>query len=425
MVRRLARSPGPGAALRGALFLSGCVAHRLIAERLPGIDLSGITEILLSACKEVAVIWGGSILLGGLAGGVVGFFGFGIGTVPGAGVGAGVGTQLGAWALGILGLKALIEDLGTAIPKALRHYELGFKPAWGPVRRWEHDQGADRAPHELAEGHIVLTVAMLSALTAYLTRGRGDPAARARILAEISQSPKLGPKVADWVTANEDKLIRHPALQPEGRQVGIASQAKPPDNSPLTPSQVRQGARKNETPAPATKQPPPPSTEKSLPPVAQRPFTDRSIFATYPQKTSLQFGSIHEQAGFLAANVPGLSPPQAPSILEAGISRSSSVVFGGSRVRGNFTEASDLDVGFGNLSERPQRVIGSINNQGHGLTLERLTIVPGNRRRPSTRSPARRSSSKGPVSVLEAICAPDSRSHLPGRSPRRRMAALS
>jgi hypothetical protein len=146
--------------VRGALFLSGPIAHRQIAERLAGIDLSGITEILLSACKDIAVIWGGSIVLGGLAGGVVGFFGFGVGALPGAVVGAGVGTQLGAWALGILGLKALIEDLGTAIPDALRHYELGFKLAWGPVRRWEHDQGADRAPHELAEGHIVLTLAM-------------------------------------------------------------------------------------------------------------------------------------------------------------------------------------------------------------------------------------------------------------------------
>jgi hypothetical protein len=249
--------------VRGALFLSGSVAQRLVAERLSGIDLSGVGEILLSACKDVAVVWGGSVVLGGVAGGAIGFFGFGVGAVPGAVVGAGVGTQVGAWVLGLLGLKALIEDLGTAIPDALRHYETGFKLAWGPVRRWEADQGTDRAPYELAQGHIVLTIAMLSALTAYLTRGRGDPAAKARVLQEIRESPRLGSKVADWVAANEESLIRHPSLKPRDHQVMMSAGQKPTAGLPVTPSQMRGQAARTDPPAPAPAPAPVPARQPS------------------------------------------------------------------------------------------------------------------------------------------------------------------
>jgi hypothetical protein len=250
--------------VRGALLQSGAIAQRLIAERLAGIDLSMVGEILLSACKDIALVWGASILLGGAAGAVIGFFGFGVGAVPGAAVGASVGIQAGAWVLGFLGLKSLIEDLGTAIPDALRHYELGFKLAWGPVRRWEQDEGTHRAPYELAEGHIVLMIAMLSALTAYLTRGRGDPAAKARVLQEIRESPRLGSKVADWVAANEDRLIGHPSLKPRDQQV-MMSTGKPSGEVPVTPSQMRPAAGEAGGSAPPPQKPDQKAAPKPMP----------------------------------------------------------------------------------------------------------------------------------------------------------------
>ena len=53
-------------------------------------------------------------------------------------------------------------------------------------------------------------------------------------------------------------------------------------------------------------------------------------------------------------------------------------MFGGSRIRGDFNVGSDLDVGFGNLTERQaQRVIKNVNKQELGLSLEELTIIPG------------------------------------------------
>jgi len=88
--------------------------------------------------------------------------------------------------------------------------------------------------------------------------------------------------------------------------------------------------------------------------------------------------SVSEQVDFLSKHVPGVNQTQAASILENGFSRDTSVVLGGSRIRVNFNGPSDLDVGFGNLTERQaQRVIKSINEQGFDVPLERLTIVPG------------------------------------------------
>ena len=107
-------------------------------------------------------------------------------------------------------------------------------------------------------------------------------------------------------------------------------------------------------------------------------YTGRSIFSSFPARTTLQLGSLDAQANFLSTHIPGLTPAQASSILDSAFTRDSSAVFGGSRVRGNFTDLSDVDVGFGSLSERQaQRVIGAINGQGHAVPMERLTIVPG------------------------------------------------
>jgi hypothetical protein len=252
--------------MRQALFLSGSVAQRLVAEQLAGIDLSTITAILLSACKDMALYAGGSVLLGGAAGAAIGSLGFGVGALPGAVVGAGVGAQAGAWVMGFLGLKAQVEDLGSAIPQALRHYECGIRLAWGPVRHWEADQGTDRAPGELAAGHVVLMVAMLSALVAYLTRGRGNPAAKARLLQEIRQSPRLGSKVADWLVANEEKLLRHPALRPRQQRVEMTSAAQAGGRPAATPSQLR--AERQAIEHPAEKAKVEVATKADTPPVA-------------------------------------------------------------------------------------------------------------------------------------------------------------
>lgn len=197
--------------VRSALWHSGPEAARLLAERLVGIDLSAVAGVLLSACQDIALLWGGAAVLGGAAGGLVGAFGGGIGAGPGAVLGVGLGTQVGAWVLGLMGLASLLDDLGHALPEALRHYSRGIETAWGRSFMRERPDAMQGA-REIALGHLVLMTAVLSALAAYLTRGRGDPAARGRILDEIRQSRRLGAWAAEICQVHGLRCMKRWAL---------------------------------------------------------------------------------------------------------------------------------------------------------------------------------------------------------------------
>lgn len=219
--------------IRTALRQSTSIAGQTLVARLAGIDLSGILGILLDACRDIALYWGGSVLAGGAAGAGVGFFVGGVGAFPGAAVGAAAGAQAGAWVLGLLGLTSLVEGLGTALGQALACYASGIENAWGPTE-WHPHRFPARAPHDFARGHEILAMALLAAIAAYLSRGRGD---KQMLLQEIRQSPRLGPKVADWVAANEGRLAAHPALNPTEHLLPMASAAKRDTGPPMTPSQ--------------------------------------------------------------------------------------------------------------------------------------------------------------------------------------------
>jgi hypothetical protein len=66
--------------------------------------------------------------------------------------------------------------------------------------------------------------------------------------------------------------------------------------------------------------------------------------------------------------------------LENAYSRGGSVTFGGSRVRGNYTPASDLDVGFDGISPtQAGKIIDKASKVEGGLVLERTKIVGGNK----------------------------------------------
>ena len=82
-------------------------------------------------------------------------------------------------------------------------------------------------------------------------------------------------------------------------------------------------------------------------------------------------------------NVAGLTEVQARMIMTAAFSRGSSVVFGGSRVRGNYGVDSDVDVGFGGLtSSQAGKIIQKVNKiaavDPTFLKMEETRIVPGN-----------------------------------------------
>lgn len=203
--------------VRQALRDSGPLAQKLITQTLTGINVSIVVGILVSACKDVALYYGGSVVTGGIIGGIGGAFLGGAGAIPGASAGMAAGGYVGSWILALLGLKSLVEEIVHAIPEALNCYAKGFAEAWGPVRdhsannaglNWHVNGNVQSAAMDLANGHLILTSAILAAMVAYLTKGKGD---RGMLLKEISQSPRLGPKVASWLEANEKALQRHPA----------------------------------------------------------------------------------------------------------------------------------------------------------------------------------------------------------------------
>lgn len=236
-----------------ALELSGDVARRIIADRLAGIDMSSIWDILVEVCKDIALYYGGSVVAGATVGAAGGAFFGGVGALPGAAAGAAAGSQIGAWVMALLGLKSLVENMVSAIPEALEYYERGFREAWGPAPRSPRtcgyvldapEQGNVRqAAYEFANGHVIMIVAILMALMAYFSRGGGN---KAVALQEIRGSARLGPRVARWIEENEQRLSRHPALQ--ARRKNMASAEGEPASVP--PKRKRQ-IEEPEQPRPA------------------------------------------------------------------------------------------------------------------------------------------------------------------------------
>lgn len=203
--------------VRRALRDSGPVARQMVVQTFAGIEMSTVVDMLVAACEDFALYYGGSVIGGGLIGGVGGAFLGGVGAIPGAAAGMTAGGYVGGWILALLGLKSLVEGLAHSIPDALESYAKGFNEAWGPARQdAQHGlpsgSGGNTgvAAHHLARGHVILTAAILAAMTAYLTKGKSQKTA---LLQEVRQSRRLGPKVAQWLEQNEEKLRRHPALQ--------------------------------------------------------------------------------------------------------------------------------------------------------------------------------------------------------------------
>ncbi len=217
--------------VRQALKDSGSMAQRMLAQQISGIGLAEVWEILIGACQDIALYYGGPVVVGGVAGGFGGAFLGGVGAVPGASAGAAVGAYVGTAVLAMLGMKSLAEGVAQAVPEAVGYYQRGFVEAWGPTRQDQQlgtcsARGGSPfcAASQLANGHVILISAILAGMMIFLTRGRGD---KATLLKEIGQSPRLGPKVAQWVEKNEEKLRRYRPMQ-SGRAGGKPGEQSPP-----------------------------------------------------------------------------------------------------------------------------------------------------------------------------------------------------
>jgi hypothetical protein len=191
-------------------------AMMMARQELAGLDLSVVWPVLWLIAKDVGIYIGGGIVLGSTVGGVIGAFFRGAGAIPGVIGGAAVGGEIGSWLLGLIGIKCLIEHIGKTVPEMAEQYSRAFAFAWNAGEldlRWTMKVGQQMQSATLgfARGHLLLAVAILSAIVLYLARGA---LSKVKLYAELGQS-KLGPQFAKWVEENEGKLVKHPALQPQ------------------------------------------------------------------------------------------------------------------------------------------------------------------------------------------------------------------
>ena len=194
--------------VRHAMRDAGPMALRLLGERLAGIDLADIGRSLIAACEDIALYYGGALAGGAALGGAIGFLAGGVGALPGALLGAAAGSQVGLWILTLLGLESLAEFFFEGLPSILRTYREGFNLAW------EEERGHFQASRRIAEGHVAVMMLLLSAIVAYLLRGRGDM----QTLAAQVRGGRLGEPFANWLLRNEDRLREHPNLRPRGQR---------------------------------------------------------------------------------------------------------------------------------------------------------------------------------------------------------------
>ena len=207
--------------LRWALEASGPLARKEIAGKLKSVSLDAIWHILISIVKDIALYYGGSVVLGTAVGAGLGSLVFGAGAIPGAALGFEAGMVLGEWVMMFLGLKMIAEGMIDTIPPAMSCYADGFRAAWGPAASDRpnasylagYAPSKETAAQRFAHGHVLMIMAILIAMVAYLTRGKSKEA----LFKAVGDSKRLGSKVADWLKENEEKLLKEESLQPKVR----------------------------------------------------------------------------------------------------------------------------------------------------------------------------------------------------------------
>ncbi|WEF33957.1 DUF6861 domain-containing protein [Pseudoduganella chitinolytica] len=229
----------------------------LLKERFAGIDFSMVIHLLHEMMKQVALYLGGGAVLGATAGGAVGALVGGVGAIPGAAMGAQAGLAIGTEILVWMGLGMLVMDMSRTVPDLCKLFAQGFASAWsaGELPDDAHEKRLRlmrQAADAFAEGEMLLVKAILTALVLYLSRGQVQ---NSMLVQNLSKS-KLGPRFAEWVGQNRDKLMRHPGLQPKiasaqgAAEAGApkATAAKPEAPKPAEAPPPKQGVAKSEYP---------------------------------------------------------------------------------------------------------------------------------------------------------------------------------
>ena len=252
-------------AVRQALDASRPRFAELLRQQFAGLNFAMIVDVLYEVMKQMALYLGGGAVLGAAAGGALGSLAFGVGAIPGAAVGAQAGVAIGGEILVWMGLGMLVMDMSSTVPDLCRHAAHGFATAWH-AGDLPADATARRttmlreATESFAQGQMLLVKAILTALVLYLSRGQ----VQSSLLVRNLSKSRLGPKFAEWVGQNRDRLMAHPSLQPriasaqgqaeagKGAATKAAAEAPKPAEKP---SAVNRGEAEHQPPCTLVGQP--------------------------------------------------------------------------------------------------------------------------------------------------------------------------
>ncbi|AVB24291.1 polymorphic toxin type 15 domain-containing protein [Pseudomonas syringae pv. syringae] len=223
--------------VRQACDLGEKEATNSILKRFSDLDIRSIIDEMISTVVDMAMIIIGSALTGATIGGGVGLLAGGVGAFPGATAGALIGVQAGTWILGVLGLASIAEFFTEGLKPIATGYIRGVSTAWnGPRERTgnplssfsDDTMSAQQGAWDIARSHEAVVILLLSAIVAYLTRGRGNLS----VLATEMRGSERGAKLGQWMLKHEDALKKHPDLQTAEPRRGALGPQEPPPNSP-------------------------------------------------------------------------------------------------------------------------------------------------------------------------------------------------
>ncbi|SDD08472.1 RHS repeat-associated core domain-containing protein [Massilia sp. PDC64] len=252
-------------AVRQALDASRPRFVELLRQEFAGLNFATVVDVLVEVMKQMALYLGGGAVVGAAAGGALGSLALGVGAIPGAAVGAQAGAAIGGEILVWMGLGMLVMDVGSTVPDLCRQFAHGFATAWH-AGDLPADATARRttmlrqATDSFAQGQMLLVKAVLTALVLYLSRRQ----VQSSLLVRNLSKSRLGPKFAEWVGENRDKLMAHPALRPrivsaqgqaEAGKGGAAKAAAETPKPAGKPSAVKRGEAEHQPPCTLVGQP--------------------------------------------------------------------------------------------------------------------------------------------------------------------------
>ncbi|MFW3165846.1 DUF6861 domain-containing protein [Pseudomonas syringae pv. syringae] len=217
--------------VKAAMRLSRDIVESDLKRKWASIEIEQILPVLLQLVKEVAMILGGSVAVGTIAGGVAGSLFFGVGAVPVAAAGAGIGLQVGNLILLTLGLASIAEYFYQGLPACLATLQEGFATAWHADEGLKPEgldptggsayvmqERIDRAARQLAKGQEQLVLLLFTAIVTYVTRGQVKAGLMGSMDSIAARSTKLQAEIsnkqfANWLARNEQKLLAQPELR--------------------------------------------------------------------------------------------------------------------------------------------------------------------------------------------------------------------